>query len=70
MLCQSAEDPKAGSRDLAGRLQRGRALKQETKELFGPLSGTGPQFQKAQGKGDTSLSSGYLGPGGAGPDYA
>lgn len=35
-------------------------LKQERKELFGPLSGSGPQFQKAQGKDGTLLRAGSL----------
>lgn len=44
-------------------------LKQERKELFGPLAGSGPEFQKAQGKDDIFLAGASLGPGEARPDH-
>lgn len=43
-------------------------LKQEKKELFGPLSGSGSQFQRAEGKDGTVLESGHPGPEKARPD--
>lgn len=42
-------------------------FKQERRELFGPLSGSGSQFQEAQGKDSTFLGGDYLGPGEARP---
>lgn len=43
-------------------------LRQERKELFGPLSGSGAQFQKTEGKDGIFLKDGHLGPDKARPE--